>query len=274
MQLGEDVQFGCFLLCFRCKPELRTLAGSELNGVAGPQGSCADLLAVHECSVSTLCVLQDKLAAMSRDDGVVARNIRLGECQIALRGTSDYVGKTTNFDGSSTRTVDQLHRKWLGLSKLWGVHFDSHLCLHNTRMLLERFAKKPSRFPGLNCITKPSLDSEPPFWASLTPTGRSRSVLLGYLRFGRAVSEEWVAEGEGFEPPLPVRAKRFSRPPVSTTHTSLRVAWLRISGRLYRSPFFRSSEGFARQGTKRLFSKRGPSGQPDRKREAKHDGRK
>jgi hypothetical protein len=32
-----------------------------------------------------------------------------------------------------------------------------------------------------------------------------------------------VAEGEGFEPPLPVKVKRFSRPPVSTAHTSLRV---------------------------------------------------
>lgn len=32
-----------------------------------------------------------------------------------------------------------------------------------------------------------------------------------------------MAEGEGFEPPLPFRVKRFSRPPVSTTHTSLRV---------------------------------------------------
>src|SRR5580704_2530094 len=40
-----------------------------------------------------------------------------------------------------------------------------------------------------------------------------------------------MAEGEGFEPPLPVKAKRFSRPPVSTTHTSLRVTGLRISGR-------------------------------------------
>jgi hypothetical protein len=33
-----------------------------------------------------------------------------------------------------------------------------------------------------------------------------------------------MAEGEGFEPPLPLRVKRFSRPPVSTTHTSLRRA--------------------------------------------------
>ncbi len=32
-----------------------------------------------------------------------------------------------------------------------------------------------------------------------------------------------VAEGEGFEPPVPFRVQRFSRPPVSTAHTSLRV---------------------------------------------------
>ena len=32
-----------------------------------------------------------------------------------------------------------------------------------------------------------------------------------------------MAEGEGFEPPLPVKVKRFSRPPVSTAHTSLRA---------------------------------------------------
>ncbi len=43
-----------------------------------------------------------------------------------------------------------------------------------------------------------------------------------------------MAEGEGFEPPLPVRVKRFSRPPVSTTHTSLRELWcsLMIATRL------------------------------------------
>ena len=33
-----------------------------------------------------------------------------------------------------------------------------------------------------------------------------------------------LAEGEGFEPPVPFRAQRFSRPPVSTTHPSLRGA--------------------------------------------------
>jgi hypothetical protein len=32
-----------------------------------------------------------------------------------------------------------------------------------------------------------------------------------------------VAEGEGFEPPVRFPVQRFSRPPVSTTHTSLRV---------------------------------------------------
>jgi hypothetical protein len=32
-----------------------------------------------------------------------------------------------------------------------------------------------------------------------------------------------VAEGEGFEPPVPFQVQRFSRPPVSTTHASLRV---------------------------------------------------
>src|SRR5579872_959484 len=32
-----------------------------------------------------------------------------------------------------------------------------------------------------------------------------------------------VAEGEGFEPPVPFRAQRFSRPPVSTAHASLRT---------------------------------------------------
>ena len=40
----------------------------------------------------------------------------------------------------------------------------------------------------------------------------------------RTSSDLELAEGEGFEPPLPVRVKRFSRPPVSTTHTSLRVS--------------------------------------------------
>ena len=36
---------------------------------------------------------------------------------------------------------------------------------------------------------------------------------------------ERLAEGEGFEPPVPFRVQRFSRPPVSTTHTSLRAVF-------------------------------------------------
>jgi hypothetical protein len=31
-----------------------------------------------------------------------------------------------------------------------------------------------------------------------------------------------MAEGEGFEPPVPFQVQRFSRPPVSTAHPSLR----------------------------------------------------
>ena len=34
--------------------------------------------------------------------------------------------------------------------------------------------------------------------------------------------EDLLAEGEGFEPPVPFQAQRFSRPPVSTAHPSLR----------------------------------------------------
>ena len=39
---------------------------------------------------------------------------------------------------------------------------------------------------------------------------------------GTTLELELMAEGEGFEPPLPVKVKRFSKPPCSTTHTSLR----------------------------------------------------
>ena len=35
-------------------------------------------------------------------------------------------------------------------------------------------------------------------------------------------SVENLAEGEGFEPPVPFPVQWFSRPPVSTTHASLR----------------------------------------------------
>src|SRR5437879_7208149 len=34
----------------------------------------------------------------------------------------------------------------------------------------------------------------------------------------------YLAEREGFEPPVPFRVQRFSRPPVSTAHTPLRVS--------------------------------------------------
>ena len=38
----------------------------------------------------------------------------------------------------------------------------------------------------------------------------------------RKAFADGMAEGEGFEPPLPFRVKRFSRPPVSIAQTSLR----------------------------------------------------
>jgi hypothetical protein len=39
------------------------------------------------------------------------------------------------------------------------------------------------------------------------------------------IINDLMAEGEGFEPPVPLQAQRFSRPPVSTAHPSLRGAW-------------------------------------------------
>ena len=40
---------------------------------------------------------------------------------------------------------------------------------------------------------------------------------------GVLCNPDCVAEGEGFEPPVRFPVQRFSRPPVSTTHTSLRT---------------------------------------------------
>ncbi len=37
--------------------------------------------------------------------------------------------------------------------------------------------------------------------------------------------QDSMAEGEGFEPPVTFRLQRFSRPPVSTAHASLRGGW-------------------------------------------------
>jgi hypothetical protein len=46
---------------------------------------------------------------------------------------------------------------------------------------------------------------------------------------------QYMAEGEGFEPPVPFQAQRFSRPPVSTAHPSLRV-WERSSTHKFIAP--------------------------------------
>ena len=44
-----------------------------------------------------------------------------------------------------------------------------------------------------------------------------------HLQSGLWTKTGLLAEGEGFEPPVPFQAQRFSRPPVSTTHPSLRI---------------------------------------------------
>jgi hypothetical protein len=76
--------------------------------------------------------------------------------------------------------------------------------------------------------------------ATLTPFSAEQSVLYSPVSLGRIAkyghvsrmsgqvkarilcTSDCVAEGEGFEPPVPFQVQRFSRPPVSTTHTSLR----------------------------------------------------
>jgi hypothetical protein len=52
-----------------------------------------------------------------------------------------------------------------------------------------------------------------------------RATYLGFL-----FNPDCVAEGEGFEPPVPFQVQQFSRLPVSTTHTSLRSSTLQRCG--------------------------------------------
>ena len=58
---------------------------------------------------------------------------------------------------------------------------------------------------------------------TLSSAGSIAEALKLYEGCLWVVLKAWMAEGEGFEPPLPFRVKRFSRPPVSTAHTSLRA---------------------------------------------------
>ncbi len=79
---------------------------------------------------------------------------------------------------------------------------------------------------------KKSWDSDPIFsravhslQSSLVRSNREKWAPLAYFAGKGAevpCSKDLLAEGEGFEPPVPFQAQRFSRPPVSTTHTSLR----------------------------------------------------
>ena len=54
------------------------------------------------------------------------------------------------------------------------------------------------------------------------PKNAAKCDVLGVGTRYVSDNEDLLAEGEGFEPPVPFRVQRFSRPPVSTAHTSLR----------------------------------------------------
>src|ERR1017187_1408895 len=57
-------------------------------------------------------------------------------------------------------------------------------------------------------------------------------TIWAHLEIGKIdllLTVSYMAEGEGFEPPVPFRVQRFSRPPVSTAHTSLRSLIYRVS---------------------------------------------
>ena len=56
-----------------------------------------------------------------------------------------------------------------------------------------------------------------------------------------------MAEGEGFEPPVPFQAQRFSRPPVSTAHPSLRE-WERLSIHQFTAPLILSGKDLLHTG--------------------------
>ena len=79
----------------------------------------------------------------------------------------------------------------------------------------------PERSPSLSKPSSPSTTSSrrtanmPAVKAAAPSSSRS-------THSRHATPTACMAEGEGFEPPLPVKVKRFSRPPVSATHTSLR----------------------------------------------------
>ena len=57
-----------------------------------------------------------------------------------------------------------------------------------------------------------------PFGPKVLPMSQERSVT-----YVSGPDRNLLAEREGFEPPVPVKVQRFSRPPVSTAHTPLRV---------------------------------------------------
>jgi hypothetical protein len=60
-----------------------------------------------------------------------------------------------------------------------------------------------------------------PFSSAEAPIGQELRVFARLDAPENALDS--VAEGEGFEPPVPFQVQQFSRLPVSTAHTSLRL---------------------------------------------------
>src|SRR6476646_625906 len=70
-----------------------------------------------------------------------------------------------------------------------------------------------------------ALQSHHRFSRSFERIGISLTRFAGFeMKSKSKTKKETVAEREGFEPPVPFRLQRFSRPPVSTAHTPLRVS--------------------------------------------------
>src|SRR5580658_4614547 len=60
------------------------------------------------------------------------------------------------------------------------------------------------------------------------PSDGGRMSLAAHVNFAKLFRiEQILAEEEGFEPPCTFRRKRFSRPPVSTTHPFLHLLFYR-----------------------------------------------
>ena len=94
------------------------------------------------------------------------------------------------------------------------------------------WAEVPALFTTLITLPRERLVGWiPRRFAGRYPPGEQSTYPQQVVRCQSFVVSDWtvpdslgkvLAEGEGFEPPVPFRVQRFSRPPVSTAHPSLR----------------------------------------------------